>query len=270
VFLLSRTEDKLKEVEKELSAKYSKVKVNHLAVDFSKFDETARKAVKAALKDLDVGVLVNNVGLSYPFTKYFHELQDQEVADIMEVNMSSMTWMIKIVLGDIDSEHKPVSGMLLRKRGCIVNTSSGGGRVTSPLLVEYSAAKAYVEMFSKGLAAELAPKGIDVQVQAPLFVTTKMAKIRKSSLTVPSPESYARCAVAQLGYGVAVSPYWAHSLQLWVLACLPEFVSVAITNSMHQTIRKKGMKKEAGKKEHGAAFLYYYAPSRLLRCTLFF
>ena len=37
------------------------------------------------------------------------------------------------------------SGMLSRRRGAIVNTSSGSGRTTAPLLAEYSAAKAYVE-----------------------------------------------------------------------------------------------------------------------------
>ena len=39
--------------------------------------------------------------------------------------------------------------------------------------------------FSMSLGAELASKGIDVQAQTPLYVTTKMAKIRKSSITVP-------------------------------------------------------------------------------------
>lgn len=35
--------------------------------------------VSAAIADKDVGVLVNNVGISYPFPKYFDELSDDEV-----------------------------------------------------------------------------------------------------------------------------------------------------------------------------------------------
>merc|ERR1712060_606078 len=73
-----------------------------------------------------------------------------------------------------------------RKRGAIVNTSSIAGRKTSPMLAEYSGAKSFNEMFSRGLKAELAPFNIHVQCQAPLFVATKMAKIRMASLTVPS------------------------------------------------------------------------------------
>merc|ERR1712050_284437 len=73
--------------------------------------------------------------------------------------------------------------------------SSGAGRMTSPLLAQYSGAKSFIEMFSRGLKSELAAYNIHVQVQAPLFVATKLAKIRKTSLTVPSPAAYARAAV---------------------------------------------------------------------------
>jgi len=249
VFLLSRTEQKLTELQEEIKAKYPKIEVAHLAVDYSKFDQAARTSVKARLKNLDIGMLINNVGMSYPFTKFFHELKEEEIADILEVNMASTTWMTRIVLGDIDDELKPVDGMLKRKRGCIINTSSGGGRSPSPLLAEYSGAKAYVEMFSKGLTAELAPKGIHVQCQTPLFVTTKMSKIRRASLTVPSAEAYVKCAVAQIGYGNVISPHWSHSLQLWAMAMLPEFASILLVSSMHHSIRSKGIKKE--KKEKG-------------------
>merc|ERR1719437_285560 len=148
--------------------------------------------------------------------------------------------MTRLVLGSEDTE-----GMVKRRRGAIVNTSSGAGRTTSPLLAEYSAAKSFIEMFSKGLKAELASFGITVQVQAPLFVATKLAKIRKTSLTVPSPAAYARAAVAHIGYEDTVSPYWSHALQLWALRQLPEQVVTAIGLRMHLPIRRAGMKKEA-------------------------
>ena len=96
--------------------------------------------------------------------------------------------MTKIVLGDA------AGGMVARKRGAIVNTSSAAGTQISPLLAGYSAAKGGVVAFSRSLHYELKPKGIDVQVQTPLWVTTKLAKIRKTSLTVPSPAAYAKAA----------------------------------------------------------------------------
>lgn len=149
--------------------------------------------------------------------------------------------MTKIVLGDA------AGGMVARKRGAIVNTSSAAGTQISPLLAGYSAAKGGVVAFSRSLHYELKPKGIDVQVQTPLWVTTKLAKIRKTSLTVPSPAAYAKAAVSCVGYGPEASPYWAHDLQLALVDLLPTALAVKIVSDMHHAIRKKGMKKEAEK-----------------------
>jgi 17beta-estradiol 17-dehydrogenase / very-long-chain 3-oxoacyl-CoA reductase len=176
------------------------------------------------------------------------------VAGLVEINVNSTTWMTKIVLGDADWEGKPIGdGMLKRRRGAIVNTSSAAGRQVSPLLAGYSGAKGFVVMFSKSLNAELAPKGIHVQVQTPLYVTTKLAKIRKTSLSVPSPEAYVRWAAAHIGYEAAISPYWSHALQLWVADLLPAPVAIAFVGSMHHGIRKAGIKKEAKKRAEAKA-----------------
>ena len=50
----------------------------------------------------------------------------------------------RLVLGD----ESGTPGMLSRRRGAIVNTSSGSARATAPLLAEYAAAKAYVERWA--------------------------------------------------------------------------------------------------------------------------
>jgi len=245
VLLISRTEAKLEEVAKDIKAKYPKVSVSHLAVDYSNFNAAARETVAKKIKDLDVGVLVNNVGMSYPFTRYFHELSESEVDGLVELNINSTVWMTKLVLGDLKPDG--VKGMLSRRRGAIVNTSSGAGRTISPLLAEYSGAKSFIEMFSKGMKAELAPFNIHVQAQAPLFVATKLAKIKKTSLTVPSPAAYARSAVAHIGFEDSVSPYWSHALQLWAMRIIPEALSTSIVHKMHLGIWKKGCWKEQNK-----------------------
>ena len=165
---------------------------------------------------------------------YFDELDDASVEDLISLNLNSTTWMTRLVL----------PGMISQKKGAIVNISSAAGVTTSPLLAQYSAAKSYVAMFSKALNAEYKSKGIHVQCQIPLFVATKLAKIQKASLTVASPSGYARAAVAAIGYETVVSPFWSHALQMWLLTSLPEWVSTAITFSMHKAIRSKGLKKD--------------------------
>jgi 17beta-estradiol 17-dehydrogenase / very-long-chain 3-oxoacyl-CoA reductase len=115
VMLISRSREKLDEVAAEMKAKYPKIDVRVLVVDFSSFDAVTRAKVDAELKNLDIGVLVNNVGISYPFTMFFHELSDENVEQLLTLNVNSTTWMSRIVL----------PGMLARKRGAIVNMGSG-------------------------------------------------------------------------------------------------------------------------------------------------
>lgn len=99
-------------------------------------------------------------------------------------------------------------------------------------------------MFSRALHHELTQFNIDVQCQVPLFVATKLAKIKKASLFVASPSGYARAAVAAIGYDTVISPFWSHALQMYLLLNLPEYLAAYITKKMHLDIRKKGMKKD--------------------------
>ena len=127
VVLISRSTDKLEACAKEILEKFPKVEVRFLAIDFSHFDEAARDRVATFLKDLDIGVLVNNVGVSYPFTKYFFELDKERVEQLMTMNVESTTWMTYIVL----------PGMKDRKRGAIVNMGSGMSANSSYIQFEY-------------------------------------------------------------------------------------------------------------------------------------
>jgi 17beta-estradiol 17-dehydrogenase / very-long-chain 3-oxoacyl-CoA reductase len=145
IYLISRSQEKLDATSKEILDKYPKVEVRVAAVDFSNFTEAIRSSLTSTLAYVDVGVLVNNVGVSYPFPKYFDELEDVNVEHLIRLNVDSTTWMTRMVL----------PGMKARRRGAIVNIASAAGVSTSPLLSQYGAAKSYVAMFTKALHYEL-------------------------------------------------------------------------------------------------------------------
>lgn len=237
IVLISRTESKLQAVKKEINEK-SDVDVTYVVCDYSKFDGSAQATVETAIKDLDIGILINNVGVSYPYPKFFHELNDEQVNNLMEMNVNSTTIMTKMVIG----------GMVERKRGIILNIASAAGTITSPLLSEYSAAKVYVEKFSRGLNAEYSKKGIFVQCQVPFYVATKLAKRRKS-FDCPTPDEYAAMGLKWIGQNDSVcSPFWLHAFQGYMMSILPSSFVVGQTMGVHASIRKRGMKKEAAKK----------------------
>ena len=239
VVLISRTKDKLDACAKELKDKYSSVQVKVLAIDYSSFGEKERKQVSDLLDPLNVGVLVNNVGISYENTTFFHEISDSRVDQLMSLNVGSTTWMTRIVLPK----------MLEKKKGAVINISSAAGVANSPLLSQYGAAKSYISMFSRAMHYEYAAKGVHFQCQVPMFVTTKLAKLRNTSLFVCSEKAYATAAVAAIGYEPLISPYWSHAIQIWLLTTLPEWlVAQHIIMPMHKGIRAKALKKEANKK----------------------
>lgn len=104
-----------------------------------------------------VDILVNNAGSLVrrcPLVEFTPELFDE----VMNLNVKS-AWFIA----------KAVAGYMIEKRsGLIVNVSSiaarnGGG----PGATIYAAAKAAISAITKGLAKELAPKGIRVNAVSP-------------------------------------------------------------------------------------------------------
>jgi 17beta-estradiol 17-dehydrogenase / very-long-chain 3-oxoacyl-CoA reductase len=236
IVLISRTESKLLDVQKEILAKYGSIEVKYIVCDYSKSDTSTKTSMLKILNELDVGILVNNVGISYRYPMFFHELSDEEVATLLTMNIESTVWMTRMVL----------PGMLLRKRGTIVNISSGSALYTLPLLAEYSGAKSFVEKFSRAINAEYRSKGITCQCQVPFYVATKLAKMRQS-LTVPTPTAYVNMAIKWIGYpdDALVSPFWIHAVQGWVMHQLPDYVIAKVVMSMHMAIRSKGIKKDA-------------------------
>jgi len=235
VVLVSRTESKLEAVQKELEEKYPKLSFKYVVTDYSNFDEAARNNLYKETKDLDIGVLVNNVGMSYRYPRYFHELKDEEVTTLNELNICSTTWMTKMYVED----------MAKRGRGTIVNMSSIAGLFTQPLLAQYGAGKAYVEKFSKSINVEYRSRGVTCQCHVPSFVATKMSKMRKS-MTVPDPDEYVEMSMRWIGHAEdVVQPYWFHATICHVLTSL--FSDAKITNFYLATavkFRKKGMQKD--------------------------
>lgn len=233
VVLISRTQSKLDDCAKDLSAKYPKVQIKTIAADF---DTDCYAKIDGELSKIPVGILVNNVGRSYAHAEYLNLVSDELVESLIRLNITSTTKMTRMVL----------QGMIERKKGAIVNVSSAAGVIHTgdPLYAVYSATKAYVDYFSRSLHLEYASKGIAIQCQVPYFVTSKLSKIRNSSMMVPTPRGYAAAAVKCIGYGATVVPFPAHALQHYIVEnWLPTFVFQKLLMNHHLSIRKRAYRK---------------------------
>ncbi|EFJ35368.1 hypothetical protein SELMODRAFT_166350 [Selaginella moellendorffii] len=238
VVAVGRTESKLEELVRDIQRIYSGVLVKFVVLDFaSEKLEAGLKSIGEVVEGLEVGILVNNVGVSYPYARYFHEVDGDLLERLVRVNVVATTRMSQLL----------VPQMLKRRKGAIVNIGSGSGTIlpSDPLYAIYAATKGYIEILSRSMYNEYRHCGIDVQCQVPLYVKTKMAKIRNTSLTVPSPEAYAKSALRSIGYEAVATPYWAHHLLWWLISLVPERIVSAIRLSSNLDLRRRGQAKDA-------------------------
>lgn len=135
LILVSRSSHKLRTVSDLIRADFPNCDVRTVEIDFSGDTDGGISRLKAAIKDVeDLGILVNNVGITYPEAMFFHEVEEEVWMRIVKVNVVGTTAVTAAV----------VDGMIKRRRGAIVNIGSGAGIVvpSHPLYAIYAATKA--------------------------------------------------------------------------------------------------------------------------------
>ncbi|CAH0562160.1 unnamed protein product [Brassicogethes aeneus] len=236
IVLVSRTQSKLENVATYIESNYN-VETKTIAVNFTQLEHTYH-LIEKQLTGLDIGILINNVGMSYPYPEYFLDLKNnEEIYDnIIKCNIYSVTNMCKIVM----------PGMVERRRGVVVNLSSTAAQIPSPLLTVYSASKAYVDKFSADLASEYSKYGITVQCILPGYVATNMSKIKSSTWMAPSPLKYVGEALKTVGVQQKSTGYYPHTLLVGVVHTLesisPKLSRWLVIRTM-ENIRSRALKR---------------------------
>ncbi|KAM5568045.1 very-long-chain 3-oxoacyl-CoA reductase 1-like [Rosa sericea] len=241
--LIDKNHSALEATSNEIHGEFGgKVEIKNMVIDLAKLSgEEIAKAIEEGIKGLDVGVLINNAGIAYPYARFFHEVDLELMENIIKVNLGAATWVTRAVL----------PGMLKKKKGAIVNIGSSSANLPSfPLYTLYSTTKAYISMFSRCISLEYKQQGIDIQCQTPLFVATRLTKhVKGPSWLMASPEKFSKASVRWIGYEPLCNPYWWHSVQWFILrVASPDVLLNAISYWIGIRIRKRGQMKEAQSK----------------------
>ena len=250
VVLVSRTESKLAELAKTIESTYN-VKTKILAMDFADNHDPDYARLDSLVSELDVAVLINNVGKSHDIPVTFAETSREEMRDIITINCTGTLRTTAIVL----------PGMMSRKRGLILTMGSFGGLLPTPLLATYSGSKAFLQQWSSALGAEVAPYGITVELVQSYLVTSAMSKIRRPTITVPTAPAFVKAVMGKIGrsggaqgWAYTSTPYWSHGIMQWLLSTfvgLSNRLVVEQNKGMHEAIRRRALRKrerESGKK----------------------
>lgn len=177
------------------NAKEKLESVRDLDITVVQGDVSSLGSMKKVYEEIgDVDILINNAAISH--FGLLTDLDESEWDNIMDVNLKSVYFTSKIFL----------PGMIRKKSGKIINISSIFGVVGGSCEVAYSTAKAGMIGFTKALAKEVGPSGVQVNCIAPGVIATEMnARLSSEDLAsladetplgrIGSPEEVARLAL---------------------------------------------------------------------------
>ena len=208
-------------------ARGSRVRTKTFIVDFASADEAKWEALLKELKPIEVGALgayshpfpsetkkarfffadislpfflvaptVNNVGVSHEIPADFVDTSPEELAKIINVNVTATLRITSLIAPAMVSRYVPFPPSLMAaarysptyrlvsKRGLILNMGSFAGAAPTPMLAVYSGSKAFLRTWSDALSEEMAPKGL-VVAHANTYYVVRFCPLSSLSLSTP-------------------------------------------------------------------------------------
>lgn len=168
------------------------VKIVTVKCDVSNFEEVENLISEAKEKLGSIDILVNNAGITKD--GLLMRMKQEDFGSVLDVNLKGVFNTTKLIT--------PI--MMKQRTGKIINISSVVGLVGNAGQCNYAASKAGVIGFSKSIARELAPRGVNINVVAPGYIDTDMTnglsdKVKESILqTIPMKKMGSTKDVANL------------------------------------------------------------------------
>lgn len=159
LLLVSRDEGRLAALSGELGAKYG-VRAAVQPADLA--DADAVRALAARLsREARIDVLVNNAGFGTHARVVGADPEAE--ARLIAVHCAAPLRLAQAVL----------PGMVARRAGTVINVASVAAFLPNAQYATYNATKAFLQLLSEGLAAEVAASGVRVQALCPGFTRTE-------------------------------------------------------------------------------------------------
>src|SRR5262249_27186601 len=150
--------EKARQVVTDIQAKGGKAVA--VQSDMSRVAEVRRLVIETVKQFGRLDILINNAGRFMP--KSIVETTEADFDQIIALNAKGPYFAMQ------------ESARVLKDGGRIVNISTDGTHLSFPGATAYLGSKGALEQYTKGLAQELAPRGITVNTVSPGFTETRM------------------------------------------------------------------------------------------------
>lgn len=234
IVLVARSKDKLIQTAANLKSRNPEIQTRIISADAG---SCCVDAVVREIQDLDVSLLVNNVGVHNEIPANTEDLSTEEVKRIIDVNCTFQVLLTSAVLPRLKEfarNRSPGQG-----KPIVVNVSSLTSQMAMPLLSVYAATKAFEEHWTEGLGAELQPAGVGVLCLRPGLTVSAMSGETQSSLFCPTARTMAGACVRMLNCGqVSIVPYAPHAVLDCVNRWVPRQLAWGLVRDMHQRKRQ--------------------------------
>lgn len=229
LFLVARSEDKLRELCSELSTKHG-IDARYVALDLTRPDADARCFDETQRLGIEIDLLINNAGFG-------------SMGDFAKLDVERELEMIRLNIGAlVGLTHRYLGPMRQRRKGTIINISSGAGFQPIPFMATYAATKTFVTAFSEAIAEENRPFGIQVvaicpgSTETPFFETGNVGR-EFNAKGMETPEQVVETAMKAIGTGKSkVVSGWKNSLVARSVTLAPNWL---ITRVIANKLRKK-------------------------------
>lgn len=152
--------------EKSLQMAADRLAGEGASVSTSLFDVTDPAAVRAAVAAIEaqrpIDVLINNAGIQRRAP--LHLFDDDDWRDLMATNLDGVYYVSKPV----------AAAMIARGRGKIINIASVQAELARPTIAPYTAAKGAIRNLTRGMCADWAALGLQINAIAPGYFNTPL------------------------------------------------------------------------------------------------
>ncbi len=233
--LVARRAERMEALGQELVAARPELVVDVMPCDLSKRDDVTRLIEDVETRGLAVDVLVNNAGVG--MMTFFEQADAAATMAMVDLNVTSVTMLTRAFL----------PAMVARRRGGVLNVSSGFGLAVLPMFAAYIASKHYVTGLTEALRSELVGSGVVATQVCPGPVATEFESNvgnktgkKPPALVEISAEQCARAAIAGFDRGRAiVVPGTVMKVVMLINALSPRFARRLFASIVGRIARKR-------------------------------